>query len=65
MYFSQKQPYTELSKWIFQAIKPDSNTDITFSEYVHMVAYFVMLGDKELSKFVFQCADTEDLQYLE
>jgi hypothetical protein len=49
---------------VFEAIEPDSKNDILFSEYVHMVSFFVMLGHKELSKFLFHCADDEKLHYL-
>jgi hypothetical protein len=49
---------------VFQAVKPDSKHDISFSEYVHMVSAFVMLGPKDLAKFLFQCADADGRQYL-
>lgn len=60
----QDYPYTQLAQWVFHATKPDSQKDISFSEYVHMVAYFVMLGHRELMKFLFQAVDTENKQFL-
>jgi hypothetical protein len=60
----QDYPFTQLSQWVFQAVKPESKSDITFSEYVHMVSFFVMLGSKELMKFLFQAVDTDNRQYL-
>lgn len=60
----QNYPFNQLAQWVFQAIKPESKTDITFSEYVHMVSFFVMLGSKELMKFLFQAVDTDNRQYL-
>jgi hypothetical protein len=60
----QDYPFSELSRWVFQSVKPDSKNDISFSEYVHMVSAFIMLGPKDLAKFLFQCADTDGRQYL-
>mmetsp|Transcript_19600 Transcript_19600/g.42529 ORF Transcript_19600/g.42529 Transcript_19600/m.42529 type:complete len:426 (+) Transcript_19600:2-1279(+) len=57
-------PLTALAEWIFEAIRPASPREVSFSEYVHMVAYFVMLGQKELMKFVFQACDTDNRQFL-
>lgn len=46
------------------AINPASRYEITFSEYVHLVAYFVMLTGKDLARFIFQHADEDNKAYL-
>lgn len=60
----QDYPYTQLAQWVVQAVKPESTFELPFSEYVHMVAYFVMLASKELMKFLFHAADTDGKYYL-
>jgi len=60
----QEYPYSSIARWVFAAINPDSNKYVMFSEYVHMTSFYVMLGPKELTKFLFQCADTESKGYL-
>ena len=50
--------------WVFTAINPDSYKYILFSEFVHMTSFYVMLGPKELTKFLFQCADVDNKSYL-
>lgn len=60
----QDYPYNQLAQWVFQAIEPDSKTEMMFSEYVHMVCFYVMLAHKELAKFLFQNIDTDKKQYL-
>ena len=60
----QDYPYNQLAQWVYHAIEPESKSDMTFSEYVHMVCFYVMLAHKELSKFLFQCIDVDKKQYL-
>jgi hypothetical protein len=60
----QEYPYSSIARWVFTAINPDSSKYALFSEYVHMTSFYVMLGPKELTKFLFQCADADSKGYL-
>ena len=60
----QNYPYNQIAQWVFAAIQPEGKNDIIFSEFVHMVAFFVMLAQKELMKFLFHAVDTDNKQYL-
>jgi len=57
-------PYNRLSRWVVAAINPQSRHDITFSEYVHLISYFVMLSARDLARFVFQHADEDSRGFL-
>ena len=58
-------PYNQVSKWVFESIKPLSSKHVAFSEYVHMVAYFIMLAsERDVCKFLFRSLDVENTQYL-
>jgi len=57
-------PYGRISKWVYESIKPLEEGHICFSEYVHMVGYFVMFAVKDLVKFLFSCTDDEGKQYI-
>jgi len=62
--FFQNYPYNQIAQWVFAAIQPEGKNEIIFSEFVHMVAFFVMLAQKELMKFLFHAVDTDNKQYL-
>lgn len=47
-----------------QAIKPLRRAELIFSEYVHLVASYVMLSQRDLTRFLFQHADEDHKQYL-
>lgn len=64
IFSSQNYPYNQIAQWVFAAIQPEGKSDIIFSEMVHMVAFFVMLAQKELMKFLFHAVDTDNKQYL-
>jgi len=61
---SKDYPYGRISKWVYESIKPSEEGHICFSEYVHMVGYFVMFAVKDLVKFLFSCTDDEGKQYI-
>ncbi len=60
----QDFPFNNIARWSVLAIKPDKKSELKFSEYVHYVAYFVMLSSRDLTKFLFQHADVEGNFYL-
>ena len=55
---------SRLAQWVFAAVNPRKNGELTFSEYVHVVCYFCMFGKRELVRFVFGQMDTEKKFYL-
>lgn len=59
-----KLEMTEVCEWAVLAIEPARRKEITFSEYLHFVSYFVMLDGIDLGRFLFYHADTEDQGYL-
>lgn len=54
----------EVAKWLVAAVKPRRVAEVSFSEYVHIVCYFSMLGSRDLRRFVFGCMDVDQLCYL-
>ena len=53
-----------IGQWAVAAIEPRRKRDLTFSEYVHFVCYFVMLSAKDLCRFLFYHADEDKRGYL-
>lgn len=46
------------------AVQPRRKRELTFSEYVHFVCYFVMLSARDLSRFLFLSSDVDQKGYL-
>jgi hypothetical protein len=46
------------------AINPERRGELKFSEYVHLVASYIMLSPKDLTRFLFQHADDEHRSFL-
>lgn len=59
--FSARHP---LAQWLVNTVSPAHPKEVSFSEFVHLVAAFVMLSPKDLARWVFQQADTEGNFYL-
>lgn len=59
-----KFPYNQMSQWVVMSIKPASKKRLKFSEYVHLICYYVMLSSKDLIKFLFASQDEENKFYL-
>ena len=61
MFSTMNIPYypDELTQWIVSAVKPLRKSELSFSEYVHVVAYFCMFAKKDLRRFVFGCMDVK------
>ena len=57
-------PYNQMCQWIVTSIKPVHKKRLVFSEYVHLVCYYVMLSGKDLVKFLFSSQDEENRFYL-
>ena len=51
-------------KWACKAVGPEKGSEVSFSEYVHIVAYFSMFTRMELIKFLFGQMDPEQKGFL-
>ncbi len=58
------QPYTQIGKWLISAVAPRSRFELSFSEYAHVICYYLMLTGAELLKFIFVNADEEHKEFL-
>mmetsp|Transcript_1317 Transcript_1317/g.1387 ORF Transcript_1317/g.1387 Transcript_1317/m.1387 type:complete len:1578 (-) Transcript_1317:176-4909(-) len=57
-------PYNQLCRWVVQAVRPSKRAELKFSEYAHLVSYYIMLSPRDLTRFLFQHADDGDKAYL-
>ena len=58
-------PLNQIGHWIVAAVKPASNpNELLFSEYVHLLCFYLMFSSKNLIRFLFQCVDTDNKFYL-
>ena len=58
-------PYNEIARWVVDSVQPENPKELTFSEYVFFVCYFVMFSPKDLARFLFQCADHDGNNFLD
>lgn len=47
-----------------EAIQTESTKEMKFSEYVHLLAFFIMFSAKNLDCFIFQQMDVDHKDYL-
>eukprot|EP01033_Poteriospumella_lacustris_P007676 gene7676-5518_t len=54
----------QVGQWAVAAIQPRRKRELTFSEYVHFVCYFVMLSARDMARFLFTAQDTDERGFL-
>ena len=56
----------DLNTFLTTSIKPkkEDGSVISFSEYVNLVCFLGMIGEKDFSKFLFACADATSKFFL-
>ena len=56
----------DLNRFLTTSIKPkkEDGSIISFSEYVNLICFLGMIGEKDFSKFLFACADVASEFYI-
>ena len=62
--YFHEYPHTKLVDYIVKAIGPKSARELIFSEYAHIICYYVMLSRKELSRMAFAAGNQHHLQHI-
>jgi len=59
------EPRSTYGDWLLKSVDTDSKSQISFSEYVHIVTSLCMFGKNELLRFIFGMFDDERRSYLD
>jgi hypothetical protein len=61
---AQELDRTKLLEWVVCGVNPASKAELSFTEYVYMLCFFIMFAKRELNQFLFGSMDVDNKMYL-